>query len=817
MASDGLRSSPFLFSLLVSASPVLICTAVLLGTLLCFGDPQIPDFDKSFSAIPLQNHATNIFNDDAVLFPRHDPNTENIGGLSSWRSREINFDQHSVNESSNEYTRLAFEATTSMDDHFEPCSLPWTQVNGDDDEEEEEYEPLDSGSDGAESSSPETSMADIIPLLNEIDPLIKCETSGLLSTCNRSHNSYKSGVNSDEEADNKEAEEEEEEEEEEAENDDDEEENQANKEDAEESAIKWTENDQKNLMDLGSSELERNQRLESLIARRRARLSMNERNLIDLDGNGIDLPNFQVLSISTTRQNPFDFPNETYDDKGLPPVPGSAPSILLPRRNPFDLPYDSSEEKPDLTGDSFHQEFMQQNHKEPFPRKDGRVTRLRPYFVADRLASEGTSYSPFLRQSSEVSESSSSYQRQSSDVSESKASSAAEIEQVCVEEIVTESEIDQGSVYVEHGSQSSQILDDQCGVRDFDLRMPEIRLGESQTNNSTSFNQAVISLGSSGNDPNIETWLATNLDVELMESLVEEDHDTSSSSSSSLSLEEEEENIDVKERDAFVEIYDSITLETIEEEHISSSSSSVVSEEENNMADIKPEISDAPIHTIDLDDTHFEEPVYDSSPRGSKFAESDVEQERDGFLGKKDGDNDHQEVSDQSIDANKLHSSSVEVDLVSLGNEVSEEPKLVNEDAVLSMEKLISVAHEAYSLEDDGLTNPNPTDSQKFYSDAAIYMNSFDQSEKTRLQVEEPESSEIIDKPSLDVAFINRTAEITDPLLLLDKFTDKLLIEETESPIISGEGETIHGNASLVEKDDSIVETRLLKDSQDSF
>ncbi|KAJ6855006.1 hypothetical protein NC651_039853 [Populus alba x Populus x berolinensis] len=38
-------SFPVLFSLLVSASPVLICTAILLGTLLCFGEPNAPDIE----------------------------------------------------------------------------------------------------------------------------------------------------------------------------------------------------------------------------------------------------------------------------------------------------------------------------------------------------------------------------------------------------------------------------------------------------------------------------------------------------------------------------------------------------------------------------------------------------------------------------------------------------------------------------------------------------------------------------------------------------------------------------------------------------
>ena len=103
-------------------------------------------------------------------------------------------------------------------------------------------------------------------------------------------------------------------------------------EDESKSAIKWTEDDQKNLMDLGNLELERNKRLENLIARRRARRLMDEKNLIDLDC--VDIP-CNVAPIATTRHNPFDFPDDSFAAMGLPPIPGSAPSILQPRRNPF--------------------------------------------------------------------------------------------------------------------------------------------------------------------------------------------------------------------------------------------------------------------------------------------------------------------------------------------------------------------------------------------------------------------------------------------------------------------------------------------------
>ncbi|PPS16556.1 hypothetical protein GOBAR_AA04005 [Gossypium barbadense] len=194
-------------------------------------------------------------------------------------------------------------------------------------------------------------------------------------------------------------------------------------EDESKSAIKWTEDDQKNLMDLGNLEVERNLRLDKLIARRRARKSMRlmaEKNLIDLDFADIPL---NLAPISTSRGNPFDLPY-SYDDLGLPPIPGSAPSNLQPRRNPFDLPYDSSEEKPDLKGDSFQEEFSGFNQRGTNSQKEAFFSRhesfnvgssslgvprqelkWKPYFVPEQLVTEGASPSLFQRQSSEVSES----------------------------------------------------------------------------------------------------------------------------------------------------------------------------------------------------------------------------------------------------------------------------------------------------------------------------------------------------------------------------------------------------------------------------
>ncbi|KAL0359702.1 UNVERIFIED_CONTAM: hypothetical protein Sangu_0819600 [Sesamum angustifolium] len=318
----------------------------------------------------------------------------------------------------------------NVDSLDSPPRSPWARVEEREDKEEEvqdedeEDGDLDSDSDRAESSSPDASMADIIPMLDELHPLLDEEAprpvhisrDGSDVASERSPKSSSRSHESDDETENQEDLEAADDDNEDGE---DEEDGQGDKEEQTKSAITWTEEDQKNLMDLGSSEIERNQRLENLILRRRARKNMGvfpERNLIDLES--ADLP-FNITPISTRRQNPFDLPHDSFDDSGLPPIPGSAPSILLPRRNPFDIPYDSSEEKPDLMGDGFQEEFTSTiQSREPFFRRhesfnvrpsifapSRQDVKMRPYFVPERTFSEESSYSSFQRQLSELSDS----------------------------------------------------------------------------------------------------------------------------------------------------------------------------------------------------------------------------------------------------------------------------------------------------------------------------------------------------------------------------------------------------------------------------
>ncbi|XP_050908641.1 uncharacterized protein LOC127122333 [Lathyrus oleraceus] len=121
--------------------------------------------------------------------------------------------------------------------------------------------------------------------------------------------------------------------------------------------VELKEDDQKKLMDLGICEMERNKRLESLIARRRARKQLNleiENGLIDIES----ITPGQISPLLVARMDPFDSPRYFEDIE----MPGSAPSAL---RSPFDIPYEPFEEKPNLKGDILDHEFTSDMPLEP--------------------------------------------------------------------------------------------------------------------------------------------------------------------------------------------------------------------------------------------------------------------------------------------------------------------------------------------------------------------------------------------------------------------------------------------------------------------
>lgn len=124
--------------------------------------------------------------------------------------------------------------------------------------------------------------------------------------------------------------------------------------------VEWSVDDQMNLSHVGSIEMERNTRLENLIARRRARklLDIHVRNTLMRPATNDSLDH--IPSIITARKSHFLTSNSE-----MSPLPGSAPSVLLPmHKSPFDISFDPEKEKPIPTGDSFKKEILADQQKE---------------------------------------------------------------------------------------------------------------------------------------------------------------------------------------------------------------------------------------------------------------------------------------------------------------------------------------------------------------------------------------------------------------------------------------------------------------------
>ncbi|KQK10258.1 dentin sialophosphoprotein [Brachypodium distachyon] len=311
---------------------------------------------------------------------------------------------------------LKIDTNKAVEDNILDSSLgsPWARVGSQDGS---------SGfdSDQSESSSPDASMTDIAPVLDEIDPLL-----GADFTCpdsipkdysdTDSHVSSKDHQTDDDSND-------------EDGNDDAKDSGEENKKDGgKEAAFIWTADDEKNLMDLGYSEMERNRRLEILMVRRRSRKNIifeMDSNLIDANskdsGKSVDdLSRFHahVPHISVTRRNPFDLPYGPEEAA----IPGSAPSILHARKNPFDFLEHSSDSgvsvhdnlSPGESPPTSHRDIFRRHESFNFGTTDAnpqerRLSRLKPYFVPETVE-QGTS----------------NFQRQFSDKSDSKLSSVTE-------------------------------------------------------------------------------------------------------------------------------------------------------------------------------------------------------------------------------------------------------------------------------------------------------------------------------------------------------------------------------------------------------
>ncbi|KAK1291384.1 hypothetical protein QJS10_CPB17g01614 [Acorus calamus] len=393
---------PSLFRFLVSSSPVISCTAVLLGALLSYGKPNIPEIEEEkedeetseISSLKSITIANNIIVESDESFPVV-THIESKRDIEETTPKDVTHGEEKVIE---EQDFLDNEFIEKIDSSMEkPIGDAFEEDGGHSKKDINIHDKFsDSDSDGAESSSSDASMADIMPILNELHPLLEFEFPQPVLI---ESDSDAEGSSQDEVSDDG--------------NDEESREVSQNqsKEDETKRVVKWTEDDEKNVMDLGTSELERNRRLENLIAKRRARKEL-ERNLIDL-GARDHLKMFHIPPVSTTRQNPFDLP---YDSEV---APGSAPSVLLPRRNPFDLPYEEVNNR----GDNVMEENFHVQHRKSYlgqhesfslgasfpgeimqPKRD--FSQLGSYYQAERLTlKEETGCSNFQRQLSKKSDS----------------------------------------------------------------------------------------------------------------------------------------------------------------------------------------------------------------------------------------------------------------------------------------------------------------------------------------------------------------------------------------------------------------------------
>uniref|UniRef100_A0A804NBX2 Ulp1 protease family C-terminal catalytic domain containing protein expressed n=1 Tax=Zea mays TaxID=4577 RepID=A0A804NBX2_MAIZE len=310
--------------------------------------------------------------------------TEELAGTSK-QAASVPIDQWENNG------RLNVDTSNVFEDNLLDSSLgsPWARVSSHD------------GSSGFDSdqaeSSPDASMTDIAPVLDEIDPLLRADSNHPDPVPNDdsdtdSHVSEDHQIDDDsnDEGDDIDA----------KDNVEGEKEN-----DGKEAAFLWTADDEKNLMDLGYSEIERNRRLEILMARRRSWKNMAfeiDNNLIDVHSSGSgtsldDLSRFraQVPPIAVPRRNPFDLP---YDSEEAA-IPGSAPSILHARKNPFDLPLEQSNDSVVVHAHDIlnsgepatsRRDMIFRRHESfNFGRMDviqeKRFSRLKPYFVPETV------------------------------------------------------------------------------------------------------------------------------------------------------------------------------------------------------------------------------------------------------------------------------------------------------------------------------------------------------------------------------------------------------------------------------------------------
>ncbi|KAM0027473.1 hypothetical protein Hdeb2414_s0019g00540631 [Helianthus debilis subsp. tardiflorus] len=290
---------PFLFSLLVHASPVIASTLILLGTLLFYGHANAPEIQREGTS----SHHHEIHN--LVFGGMGNTELDNNDGRKSVDSRASR-KQDAKSESGNQKPVLVnrgaqFDPSKSSDVSRRSSFDPLHSILGHFDDDHKGW---DSGSDA--STMDNFPMLDQGHLLDEI------------------HNETDDDDDDD---------------------DHDDIEVKDDYDDEDEHVVTWTERDQRNLMSMGTLELERNQRLQSLVARQKVIKNMRmaaEKNLANMSPDS----RFMDPHFTSARNHQFD---------------GSVSSNMMARRHSVDVPYDLHGAKPDRMGPTFQSGSVQAN------------------------------------------------------------------------------------------------------------------------------------------------------------------------------------------------------------------------------------------------------------------------------------------------------------------------------------------------------------------------------------------------------------------------------------------------------------------------
>lgn len=335
---------PGLFSFLVNSAPVITCTMLLLGTLVSYGDPHIPKIGEDGEM---------EFNHTVSKSPLH-KTTRDLGIMKEAREkRQVQVGEEMIDYSGWDFTNILGNIWRSKGDvnpNIANCATSVVEkeyiLEMHDDErmnkegnegaskvvidhsmvkEGVDLELSDTDQDRHGSNA---SMSDIIPMLEELHPLLDSDLSEAVhikiddsdDTAEMSSEDLGSYYGSEDFNHVNENEE------------DDEQVSEEKDDDGEASAMAWTAYDLNNVLDLGNSELERNERLEEMIVKQKTmRRSIKVENLLDQYDSQL-----KISPVCTTKQNPFDDHNGSQENTCLPPIPDSAPPILYKLRSPSD-------------------------------------------------------------------------------------------------------------------------------------------------------------------------------------------------------------------------------------------------------------------------------------------------------------------------------------------------------------------------------------------------------------------------------------------------------------------------------------------------